>query len=253
MRQLTRLLMTGAVLGSLGVAVWWTVRHPNWAIHEIRVEGDTAHNSAATLRANVAPKLRGNFYTLDLSETKSAFEAVPWVRRAVVQRVFPDRLLVRLQEHQPVALWGQETEPRLLNSFGEVFEANVGDVEQDDLPRLSGPDLEAPNVLAMYRSLQDMVSPLDWGVTALLLNRQGAWQLLLDTGAWIELGNGNNQDVLERMQRFVRTVTQISGKYGRRADAVQSADLRYAQGYALRLRGVETTTAETPAAGKNKR
>ena len=36
---------------------------------------------------------------------RDSFETVPWVRRAVVRRVWPDRLAVRLEEHRAVALW----------------------------------------------------------------------------------------------------------------------------------------------------
>ena len=52
-----------------------------------------------------------------------------------------------------------------------------------------------------------------------------------------------------RLQRFVRTLTQVAGKYGRRADALESADLRYEDGYALRLKGVTTGSSAPAAAG----
>jgi cell division protein FtsQ len=87
----------------------------------------------------VAPRLAGNFFTVDLGATRAVFESVPWVRRALVQREFPNRLKVVLQEHKPVAFWGAEGDARLVNNFGEVFEANQGDVEAEDLPVLNGP------------------------------------------------------------------------------------------------------------------
>ena len=105
----------------------------------ITVRGEVSHNSAATLRANVTPRLTGNFFTVDLGATRAAFEAVPWVRQAVVRREVPNRLKVILQEHQAVAYWVAEGDSRLLNSFGEVFEANPGEVEHELLPRLVGP------------------------------------------------------------------------------------------------------------------
>ena len=43
--------------------------------------------------------------------------------------------------------------------------------------------------------------------------------------------------VQARAQRFIDTVTQVSSRFGR---DVESADLRYASGYALKLRGVTT-------------
>ena len=44
-------------------------------------------------------------------------------------------------------------------------------------------------------------------------------------------------DIQARMQRFVATVSQTSSKFGR---DLESADLRYENGYALKLRGVTT-------------
>ncbi|MBX3658539.1 MAG: cell division protein FtsQ/DivIB [Ramlibacter sp.] len=224
----------------LAAGVWWALRNPVFALAGISVTGDVTHNNAVTLRANVAPRLRGNFFTVDLAQTRAVFEAVPWVRRAVVHRVFPNRLMVVLQEHQAVAYWGEEGESRLVNSFGEVFDANTGDVEQDDLPRLAGPEGQAPAVLAMYQAVKPLLATLDLGLEELTLSGRGGWQAVLDTGATMELGRGTPQDVVPRVERFVRTLTQVTSKYGRRADAVESADLRHGDGYALRLRGVTT-------------
>jgi len=253
MNKASAALFLAALLGALGVAAWWLVRHPMLSVTRITVTGDVTHNNALTLRANVAPKLSGNFYTLDLAQAKRAFEAVPWVRQAVVRRVFPDQLTVVLQEHQPVAYWGTEAEPRLLNSFGEVFEANVGDVDKEDLPRLNGPDQQSAQVLAMYRALQAPMALLDTEVDALQLSPRGGWQAQLATGAVLELGSGTADEVMARTQRFVRTLTQVSARYGRRVDAVLTADLRYPEGYALRLRGVGTLSVDAPGKAPVKR
>ncbi len=48
----------------------------------------------------------------------------------------------------------------------------------------------------------------------------------------MELGRGTTDEVLQRTQRFVRTLTQVAQHYGRRADALESADLRHSGGYA---------------------
>jgi cell division protein FtsQ len=243
-------LFTVLLVMLLASAIWWALRHPLFAIAGITVQGDVAHNSAVTLRANVAPRLAGNFFTLNLAAARQAFEMVPWVRQATVRREFPNRLRVQLQEHQPVAFWGGENESRLVNSFGEVFEANVGDVDQDGLPRLAGPDGQSAQVLAAYLAVKPLFESLDLGVENLTLTPRGNWQVELDTGASVELGRGTPQELVARTQSFVQTLTQVASRYGRRPDALMSADLRHADGYAVRLRGVTTTGAD--AAG-NKR
>lgn len=231
-------LLLAAALG------WWALRHQVFAITGITVEGETAHNSVAMLRANVAPRLAGNFITIDLARARQAFESVPWIRQAVVRRQFPDRLRVRLEEHHAVALWGAEGESKLVNTHGEVFEANVGDVEQENLPRLSGPDGQSAQVLAMYRALQPVFEPLDLGVDQLALSGRGSWTVSLDTGAEVELGRGTYEEVLARTRRFAQAITQVTGKYGRRPEALVSADLRHVDGFAVRLRGVSTTAGD---------
>ena len=230
----------------LAVALaWWAVRHPAFAIRAIVVQGDVTHNSAATLRANVAPRLAGNFFTIDLEQARTAFEAVPWVRKAVVQRQFPNKLRVRIEEHQAQAFWGNDSESRLVNTFGEVFDANPGDVEKEDMPRLVGPEGTAPQVLAMYRGLKPQLEKLDLAIEQLMLTRRGSWTLQLDSGATVELGRGTTEEVLARSQRFAQTLTQVTSKYGRRPEALVTADLRYPDGYAVKLRGVTTTDAGT--------
>jgi len=237
-------LLTAFALATLATLAAAAANHGLFALAAITVTGDTTHSNAVTLRANVVPKLGGSFLTLDLARAQQAFEAVPWVRRAVVKREFPNRLLVVLQEHQAVAFWGPENESRLLNAQAEVFEANAGEVEHQDLPRLGGPAGQEPLVLAMYRRLRPMFDPLDLSLDQLDLSGRGSWIARLDSGAVIELGRGSEDEVSARTDRFLKTLTQVTVRYQRRPDAVETADLRHAGGYAMRLRGVSTTVVE---------
>jgi len=225
------------------MAVMWLARQPFFAIRSISVDGDVTRNSVSTIRANAAPKLVGNFITMDLRSVRRAFESVPWVRLAVVRRVWPNRLRVQLEEHRPVAIWGSESGgERLVNSFGEVFEANVGDVEDDVLPTLAGPEGSSAHVLAMLGRVEAGLAPLGARVEALALSGRGSWQATLDTGAVVELGRGSDDDVLARAGRFVATVGQVTSRYHR---PLEYADLRHSDGYAVRLKGVSTTTDAT--------
>ena len=225
------------------MAVMWLARQPFFAIRSISVDGDVTRNSVSTIRANAAPKLVGNFITMDLRSVRRAFESVPWVRLAVVRRVWPNRLRVQLEEHRPVAIWGSESgDEKLVNSFGEVFEANVGDVEDDVLPTLAGPEGSSAHVLATLGRVEAGLAPLGARVEALALSGRGSWQATLDTGAVVELGRGSDDDVLARAGRFVATVGQVTSRYHR---PLEYADLRHSDGYAVRLKGVSTTTDAT--------
>jgi cell division protein FtsQ len=245
--NLTASVLFGALaLLLLSAGVLWASRNAVFAIRAIAVTGDVTHNNAVTLRANVVPHLSGTFLTLDLMEARHAFESVPWVRQAVVHRDFPNRLRVQLQEHQAVAYWGAESDSRLVNNFGEVFEANLGELEQDNLPRLNGPDGHSAQLLAMYQTLQPSFELMDLGLDQLELTPRGGWRARLDTGAVLELGSGLMPEVLARTQRFLQTLTQVTSRYGRKPEALETADLRHQDGYAIRLRGVSTLASKLP-------
>lgn len=234
----------GVAILMLAVVSWWAVRHPAFSIARIVVEGELLHNNAVTLRANVAPHLTGNFFTIDLKDAREAFEQVPWVRQAEVRREYPNSLRVILHEHEPQAYWGPETGTAMVNTMGEVFEANVGEVEREGLPRLSGPEGSAVEVLRMYYALDPVFTAMGAPIDALTWRDRGSWLVQLDNGASIELGSGKPEEVLQRTQRFVRTLPQITQQYQRTAEALEYADLRYPDGYALRLRGVTTVSRE---------
>lgn len=227
----------------LAAGAWWVLRQPFFPLAGIKVDGEVTHNNAVTLRANVAPQLAGNFFTVDLARARSAFESVPWVRKAVVRREFPNRLRATLTEHVPAAHWGDEAGSRLINGFGEVFEANVAEVD-DSLPRLDGPLEQAGQVLGMYRVLSPLFQPYDLAIDQLTLSGRGSWRAVLDSGAVIELGRGQGDEVAARTERFLRTVTPVASQYGRSIAAVAGADLRHNEGYALRLRGVTTVVPD---------
>ena len=245
MQATTALLLLGFVALVLAMALLWCVRLPLFAIGRLSLQGEVMHVNEVTVRANVVPQLSGGLFGLDLKAARQAFEALPWVRRAVVRREFPNGLRVQLQEHHAVAFWGPEDEPALLNNFGEVFEANVGEVDADNLPRLDGPSNRAAEVLLMYQQLRPQLALLDFGIDVLELSNRGAWRMQLDNGAVVELGTGSAAEIHARIDRFVHSVTQVAARHGRRTTALESADLRYAQGYALKLQGIGTVSGQS--------
>ncbi len=252
MNGLASVIFVLAALGAVAVGVLWLVRSPFFPIRAIQLDGDLQRNSVPTIRANAAPQLAGNFFSVDLQAGRAAFETVPWVRSAVVRRVWPDVLAVRLEEHRAAALWegqgGEEgaSAERLVNSFGEVFEANVGDVEDDSLPVLAGPEGSAAAMLALLRRVQPTLARLEMNVVRVQLSGRGSWRLELDSGAALELGRGSEEELVARSDRFVRTYTQVAARW---QQPLEYADLRHADGYAVRLRGVSTTPPQARGPG----
>lgn len=241
------LALVAAGLLALLLALLWRASQASvfdWRL--LRIEGDVERNSMATLRANTLPRLAGNFISTDLGAVREAFEAVPWVRRATVRRVWPAQLLVNLEEHRAVASWdgrGEYGEPplerALLNSFAEVFHANLGDVEDEELPQLAGPNGSEQLVLRQWQRLASIASAQQLPAQRLELSGRGSWRLVLENGVVVELGRGDPEQLAQRFERFLPHAQAVARRF---QTEIQSADLRHDNGYALKLVGVATKT-----------
>ncbi|KQV61261.1 hypothetical protein ASC95_05980 [Pelomonas sp. Root1217] len=254
MNAVSALLVAALVATAAWGVLRWMVRLPTFNFRAIQIEGDVSRNSVASLRANALPRLHGSFLSMNLKDGRAAFEAVPWVRHAQLTRIWPMRLKVNLEEHRAAAYWEARTdgadsateasaERALVNSFGEVFQANLGDVEDETLPVLAGPARTAGAMLQMWRALSPAAEKLGEGVDRLDLSGRGSWRATLGSGAVIELGRGSETDVVERFSRFAQSITQVTATY---RSPLLSADLRHADGYAVKLRGVTTNTPGKP-------
>ena len=252
MKAVSALIYVGTCLALVVASVLWLTRSPWLAIRGIQLEGELTRNTVGSLRANAVPRVAGNFFTVDLQRSRAVFEAVPWVRHAVVRRVWPDQLVVNIEEHQAAALWqGNERGDQLVNQQGEVFGASVAEVEDQALPHFAGPEGSAAQMLTMYSALAPLLQRLNTGsshaashgVDSLSLSSRGSWRVVLGSGAVLELGRGTQAEVLARSERFINTAEQVRSQY---AKPLEYADLRHKDGYVLRLRGV-TTSGQTSA------
>ena len=248
------LLAVGALL--LGVVVW-VAQRPYFSIATLHLqpaeEGtDLRFVSASSLNEAVKGKLRGNFFFIDLDETRSLIETAPWVRHARVQRVWPDALTIYIEEHQPLALWNEN---EMINTWGEAFVAYAGDLPEDAvLPQLKGPEDSERLVVQRYAEVARWFAPLLLRVNELELSPRYAWEVTLSDGMRLNLGRDPAADIADphgrsgalpfaaRIERFVEAWPRlIQGMNGR---AIAHADLRYPNGFAITLAPVTSTPSK---------
>ncbi len=177
----------------------------------------------------------GNFFTVSLERVRQSFEKLPWVRRAVVRRHWPDSLEVELEEQVAVAQWkqGESDEMRLVNARGELFTAAT----REPLPVLAGPPGRTVDVLARYREFTEVVAPLEKKLLGVSLSGREAWSLRLENGSagglLVELGREQAKAPLSgRLARFVHSFRETEGRL---KVPMVMADLRYPNGFAVRL------------------
>jgi cell division protein FtsQ len=249
MQWCTRLCIVATGVLAIATAGLYVARLPVFSIKTIVVRGDLSKVNEGALQSAATTSIDGTLFTTGLIDVKSTMEETPWVRSAVVRRQFPSGLVINLTEHVAVAIWGNadnDDDTRMLNSFGEIFEANSVDVESENLVHLSGPDDRALEVLAMYRVLTRTFTDASQKLSDLSLSGRGTWLAKIDTGAALELGTGTPDEVVARTRAFLLTLPKISAQLGKGVAHLESADLRHPNAYALRLRGVSTDVLAAP-------
>lgn len=245
-----------AVLAMIAGVLAWIVQRPYFTISRIEIEpmqADTLNYvSAASVRATIAGRLVGNFFTVNLNDTRKLLETVPWVRHVQIRRVWPDALRVKIEEQQPLALWNEN---QLINTWGEAFSANQGELPDDArLPHFYGPDLSERLVVQRYAELARWFAPLNLRVTRITLSPRYAWDVDLSDGLRLNLGRDPAADVADphgrsgalpfaaRIERFVNAWPALLRRLDGRA--VSSADLRYPNGFAISLAPVSHTPSK---------
>ena len=221
-RQLN--MLAGFLVGLVALAATLTalqlaLRSPLWPVQEVTIQGELKHTMRSEIEAALYQRVYGNFFSVDVDGVRAALERLPWVRRAAVRRVWPDRLEATLEEHVALARWGDSA---LVNTYGERF---VGGSKQT-LPRFSGPRGTESEVTRRYARFSEIVTPLGVRVSEVILTPRLAWQLKLDNG--VRLALGRDADAAEtRLERFVQAAARGVARY-------DYVDLRYPNGFALR-------------------
>lgn len=91
-----------------------------FVVSQVDVMGEGRLDEAEVRRAlNIRPG--DYFFGVDLRQAQLRTESLPWVDRAVVRRLWPNRIVVQLVEDQPYALWQNEGALSLVDVDGTVI------------------------------------------------------------------------------------------------------------------------------------
>jgi len=227
---LALVLVAGAALSRLAY-------QPKFQLKRVDVRGDLRHVTAVSVRAALAGRLRGNYFTMRLEDTRRLFETVPWVAQASVRRVWPDRLLVTLIEHRALGVWA---DGRLLSDRGVLFVANPDEAEiYGALPEFTGPDLAARDAARRYYELSAQFAALSLRIDAIDISDRKAWSLRVSDEARkalpsrIELGRDSTAAPLsQRVAQIIAAYPLVIAQFG---GAPARIDARYANGLAASL------------------
>ena len=125
-----------------------------FSVREIQVRGG-ARVGGGELVAMAGLKHGMNIWKIDLAAIEKVFAKHPWVRRVLVRREFPRRLVIEVEERIPKAIVAMG-QLYYVDSDGVVFTA-VGNGDKVDLPLITGlrPDQLSARDPALRRRLKE--------------------------------------------------------------------------------------------------
>ena len=207
-------------------------------ISKVSVDGELSYISQQAVQQRIAPYIQASFLQINLSGMRQELEQMPWIAHAEVRRVWPDQIMIRLEEQLPVARWGDEA---LLNNAGHAF-APRESANYQHLPRLAGPQRAQRQVMQQYQVLSQMLRPLGFSIIALEMRERGSWYLRTAQGIDLLLGRDH---IVDKMRRFAAIYEKALKA---QQPNIARIDLRYPNGLAVAWHEPVAPTAAKPAA-----
>jgi len=208
-------------------------------VMNVDVEGTLDYTDRDALRVHVEQHTRLGFYGMDVDDIRVSLEAMPWVSKAHIRRVWPGRLMVTVEEFEPAARYNDDM---LVSKSMELFappqlqkdNPQYGEWRRSfaDLPRLAGAQGRHEFVLDAFRRYELALLPFGVTVKALLEDERRSQTLELANDVTVRIGYEAHE---LRLQRFIdvyeRLVVPLNGQPAR-------FDMRYSNGFAFSKGGL---------------
>lgn len=215
------------VIGYIIYANWhnWLEKLDKEPISQFALLGNPQFTNYTDVRDSLLQlgELKG-FFGQDVETLRQQIESLPWVKGAIVRKIWPNRLSIWVLEYQPVAIWN---DTQLVSPQGEVFSLPFDKLKNPNLPQLSGADFQTEMVLEAWQKIYRHLTARNLKLKAVGVDERGSWQITLDNDVVLKLGRGDWNDKIER---FVTIYPQIEVPEHKKLAYV---DLRYKVGAAV--------------------
>ena len=207
----------------------WIQDPRNLTIKSVEVAGDWKVLDKESLQPAIEKFTKTNLFLLDTKSLEKELEKNPWVHSASITHKWPDKLIVKIHEQKPVALWGEEA---MLAENGEIIKAklpaNKLPTGRDSLPLLFSPNDKGRNMASGFLKIRRWMKGFPLKVVEFKEDMRGSWQVKLENGMVLKIGREHHQ---KRLRRFMVGYKQNLEKV---IDTIKVIDLRYTNGFAVK-------------------
>lgn len=200
----------------------WLEKLDDKPISSFALLGTPSYTTNADIREMILKmgELKG-FFGQDVNMIREQIQSMPWIKGAVVRKIWPNRLSIVVSEYQPIAYWNGD---QFLSSDGVVFKLPADKLKNTTMPRLFGPDYKSSEVLEAWYKIYKELESRKLALKSVSIDERGAWEITLDNDIRLKLGRGEWKT---KIDNFVTIYPQIEIPENKRIDYV---DLRYKVG-----------------------
>ena len=140
-------------------------------------------------------------FDMDIKNAQARIQSLSWVDTAVVRRLWPNRIVVHINERRPYALWQNNQKVYVVDRQGVVI-LSADAQEFTDLPYIvgTGASEKAETILTLLQA-----HPQVWARTeAAVFVGQRRWDIVLSDGLRILLPEQNPAAALQRFDSYNR-------------------------------------------------
>jgi len=197
-----------------------------WPINYLQIQANFTHLDSGQIQDATATYLKAGFFAVDLNEIRRVVGNLPWVENVEARKQWPDRVVLLVQEYQPVARWNEtELISDKITLFKIPLQGNLQNLQS--LPKFSGSEKNIKQLWEFYQEANRDMAKLDFGIVEVILSERGSWHLALSNGAKVIIGKENPSI---RLQRFLSVLPRVGEGHNR----FEYADLRYSNGFSIK-------------------
>lgn len=203
---------------------YWMKDPQHLTIKSVVVTGYLKVLNKKLLQPVIEDFVKTNLHLLDTKGLEQAVEKNEWVNSASLTKVWPDKLIVKIREHKPVAFWGKSA---MLSQQGEIIKAVLSE-KKGELPLLYSPEKKGRNMAIEFLKIRDLMKDFPVKLVEFKEDARGSWKIKLENGLIVKIGR------LEHVKRMKRFMVGYREKLGSVVDKIHTVDLRYTNGFAVK-------------------
>ena len=242
---ISAICVTVAIFYALGFISNWIFSQRFFALKSVIVDVRSVGKSNVSpeeVKNAVLQALNGTALTTELKILFDSISSNQWIDRLVIRRIWPNKILIIIEEHQVIATWNSK---KYISATGRILDFT--DTGKENIQRslgcalvsLSGPNGTQKRVLNRANELNKKLVDYGLSLSRLSLSELYTWEAETLDRTVIKLGGDKIvSSASSRMDNFLSSLEWLKKRnmHNGTSKHINLVDLRYAKGFAFKVK-----------------